>query len=40
MRRLFGRDTSIDQWVDDDIEVFAAKVAELDALYKEGSPSL
>ena len=33
MRRLFGRDVSIDQLVDDDINVFSAKVAELGALY-------
>jgi oligoendopeptidase F len=33
MRRLFGRDISIDQLVDDDIDVFSAKVAELAALY-------
>ena len=33
MRRLFGRDVSIDQLVDDDVDVFSAKVAELAALY-------
>jgi oligoendopeptidase F len=33
MRRLFGREVSIDQLVDDDMNVFSAKVAELDALY-------
>lgn len=33
MRRLFGRDSSIDQLVNDDVEVFSAKVAELGALY-------
>lgn len=34
MRRLFGRDISIDQLVDDDIAVFSAKVTELRALYQ------
>ena len=33
MRRLFGRDISIDQLVDDDIDVLSAKVRELSALY-------
>jgi oligoendopeptidase F len=33
MRRLFGHDVSIDQLIDDDMEVFSAKVAELGALY-------
>jgi oligoendopeptidase F len=33
MRRLFGRDVSIDQLVDDDVGIFSAKVAELGALY-------
>jgi oligoendopeptidase F len=34
MRRLFGHEASIDQLVDDDIDVFSAKVAELRALYQ------
>jgi len=33
MRRLFGRDVSIDQMVADDFDVFSAKLAELSALY-------
>jgi oligoendopeptidase F len=33
MRRLFGRDVPIDQLVDDDVDIFSAKVAELGALY-------
>jgi oligoendopeptidase F len=33
MRRLFGRDISIDRLVHDDIDVFSAKVAELGAFY-------
>jgi oligoendopeptidase F len=33
MRRLFGRNVSIDELVDDGINVFSTKVAELGALY-------
>lgn len=38
LRRLFGHDISMDQWVDDAIGVFGAKVAELVALYDHGAP--